>query len=320
MANCLIGLGSNLGDRGATLQAALDQLRALPQTTFIAQSSFRDTRPAGGPVQDPYLNAAATIDTSLTPQQLLAELQRIENNLGRVRTEHWGPRTIDLDLLLYDRLELNSPELTLPHPRMSFRRFVLEPAAEIAAEMVYPINGWSMARLISHQRSTPREIGLVPTHSKYCRQSPATRLLKMLESETYLQQIFRRDVGVMQPTKQRLASWRSRKKATHSKSMLPPSATVLRRHANWLVSDFCDLQLMVEELDGVPEFDDLLAAKLRADNPMRLIVVWQPDDSPILPLLDRARHNPECPPVLWIPKVTLEQARLEVIAAMAAME
>src|SRR5262245_24890681 len=148
MANCLLSLGSNLGDRGAHLQASLRCLGSLPQTSLIAQSSFRDTNPVGGPAaQDPYLNAAALIETSLALHQLLAQLQRIENELGRIRTERWGPRTIDLDLLLYDQLEIESPELTLPHPRMSFRRFVLEPAAEIAAEMVYPINGWTIRRL-----------------------------------------------------------------------------------------------------------------------------------------------------------------------------
>jgi hypothetical protein len=203
---------------------------------------------------------------------------------------------------------------------MSFRRFVLDPAAEIAAEMVYPVNGWTIERLVRHQNSTPREIGLLPTHSKHCRQAPATRLLKSLESETYVQQVFRRDVEVLTPTNRQLTTWKKRKKATHSKSVLPPSPTVVRRHARWVVSDFSSLQMTVEELDGLPEFEERLTTELQGNEPLRLAIVWQPDDSPVLSLLDRARHNRECPPVLWIPKVTLEHARQEVIAAMAAME
>ena len=96
-------------------------------------------RPIGGPAgQEPFLNAAALLETSLPPAELLARLQRIELHLGRTRETRWAARTLDLDLLLYDNLVLNTPYLTLPHPRMAFRRFVLEPAAEVAPEMAHP--------------------------------------------------------------------------------------------------------------------------------------------------------------------------------------
>lgn len=299
MANCLIGLGSNLGDRGANLQGALSHLANLPQTKLVAQSSFRDTNPAGGPVQDPYLNAAATIETSLSPQQLLAELQRIENGLGRVRTEHWGPRTIDLDLLLYDRLELNSPELTLPHPRMSFRRFVLEPAAEIAAEMVYPINGWTIARLLRHSQTSATDIHLSPGPTARFTQSRATELLDALVAEPYVQPLYQRQVD----------SW------DFDDPTIPH-----RENANWAISDLWTIQILFEQLANDSDFDAVIAEVLKTETGIRLVVVWQPGSSQMMRLLDRVRHNPECPPVLWIPSVTLEQARQEVIAAMAAME
>ena len=191
MANCLIGLGSNLGDRGEQLRAAIEQLKQLPQTVFIAESRFRDTKPAGGPAsQPPYLNAAARIDTSLEPPRLFAELQRIENELGRVRDQRWGPRTIDLDLLLYDQVELDTPELILPHPRMSFRRFVLEPAAEIAREMVYPINHWTIGQLIDFADEGRTTISLSPAHSAKFRRSPATSLLQSLEALPQVQPLY----------------------------------------------------------------------------------------------------------------------------------
>ena len=89
------------------------------------------------------------------PQALLAEFQKVEADLGRQRNEHWGPRTIDLDLLLYDDLTLADPDLVVPHPRMAWRRFVLEPAAEVAPEMLHPGTGWTIARLLDHLNQTP---------------------------------------------------------------------------------------------------------------------------------------------------------------------
>ena len=161
MAKCLIGLGSNLGDRAENLFRSLNLLRANEQITVERVSSFRGTQPAGGPAgQGEFLNAAAVLETSLAPLALLHALQEVENGLGRVRSVHWGERTVDLDLLLYDDLELKSPELELPHPRLCFRRFVLEPAAEIAGEMVYPINGWTIAELLENINRPERLIAV----------------------------------------------------------------------------------------------------------------------------------------------------------------
>lgn len=155
MSRCLIALGSNLGDCERQLQSAIEHIRAAEDVRLVAQSSFHRTSPAGGPrQQQDYLNAAVTVDTNLSPQRLLAELQRIENNIGRTRDVRWGPRVIDLDLLLYEDAVCQEAELELPHPRMAFRRFVLEPAAEIAPGMVHPIIGWSVARLLQHLNET----------------------------------------------------------------------------------------------------------------------------------------------------------------------
>lgn len=139
MARCLIGCGSNLGRRREQLDRAVELLRAMPGVKFLAVSRYRETRPVGGPSgQDAFLNGACLIETELPPRDVLGMLAAVENTLHREREERWGPRTIDLDLLLYDDLVMETAELTVPHPRMATRRFVLEPSAEIAGEFAYP--------------------------------------------------------------------------------------------------------------------------------------------------------------------------------------
>jgi len=156
MSLCLIGLGSNLGDRSRLIDEALAELKRLPDFDIVKQSRYYQTQPAGGPSTQPeFLNAAAVLQTTLPPQTLLAELQKIETGLGRLRIEHWGPRTIDLDLLLYDNLARTEPDLVIPHPRLAWRRFVLEPAAEVAPEMIHPGTGWTVARHLNHLNQTP---------------------------------------------------------------------------------------------------------------------------------------------------------------------
>ena len=151
MSVCLIGLGSNQGDRRAFLDAAVARFVACPWIKLIAVSAWRETAPAGGPPGQPrFLNGALTLQTSLEPHELLALTQQIESDLGRRRTERWGPRTVDLDILLYGERVLHTPSLTIPHPRMAWRRFVLEPAAEVAGAMPHPTIRWTVARLLEH--------------------------------------------------------------------------------------------------------------------------------------------------------------------------
>jgi 2-amino-4-hydroxy-6-hydroxymethyldihydropteridine diphosphokinase len=151
MAHCLIALGSNLGDRLQTLERAIEGLADHPEFRVVARSQWHETRAVGGPPkQRPFLNGALLGDTALSPQALLEWMQGLERRLGRQQTIRWGPRTIDLDLLLYDDWVIESPSLVLPHPSMAWRRFVLEPAAEVAPRMVHPTTGWTIARLLWH--------------------------------------------------------------------------------------------------------------------------------------------------------------------------
>ena len=155
MPECLIALGSNLGDREANIAQAIALLNAHPEIHVLASSSQQATAPVGGPTNQPeFLNAALRIETTLAPRALLDFLMTTESSLGRTRDVHWGPRTIDLDLLLYAEQVIEEPGLRIPHARLHERRFVLAPAAEVAPDMVHPIMHRTIAELLSDLDST----------------------------------------------------------------------------------------------------------------------------------------------------------------------
>lgn len=142
-----IALGSNLGDSQTLLENALTTLDQTPGIRLLKRSHWYQTTPVG-PVQPDYLNGCAILQVQLLPQFLLQTLQKIEQQFGRVRLERWGPRTLDLDLLLYDNLILETSALQIPHPRLKERAFVLVPLAEIAANWLEPVSGKAIAELL----------------------------------------------------------------------------------------------------------------------------------------------------------------------------
>lgn len=134
-----LSLGSNLGDRQAYLRQAVEQLDALDSCKVCEQSTIVETEPYGDVAQDKFLNCVVRIETVLNPRQLLEKLHEIEARAGRTREVHWGPRTLDLDILFYDHITVNTQELTIPHADMANRRFVLEPLCEIASWYQHPV-------------------------------------------------------------------------------------------------------------------------------------------------------------------------------------
>ncbi len=138
MHRAWIGIGSNLGDRLGYIKRGLGMIAALPGTEIVSISSVYDTRAVGLEDQPRFLNAAAELKTDLDARSLLNHMLAIEDRCGRIRRESWRPRTLDLDLLVFDDLQVEEPELMVPHPRMAKRAFVLVPLEEISPELIAP--------------------------------------------------------------------------------------------------------------------------------------------------------------------------------------
>ncbi|NEO88315.1 MAG: 2-amino-4-hydroxy-6-hydroxymethyldihydropteridine diphosphokinase [Spirulina sp. SIO3F2] len=145
--SCAVALGSNLGDSAQTLTQAIATLAQHPHLSLQAVSPWYQTAPVGGPPQPDYLNGCAVFETTLTPLRLLDILLQTEQQFGRIRRERWGPRSLDLDLLFYAEQIINLPRLTVPHPRMRDRAFVLVPLADIAPHWRDPVTQQTVAQL-----------------------------------------------------------------------------------------------------------------------------------------------------------------------------
>ncbi len=148
-----IGLGSNMGDRQALIRAALQAVQQHPLCRVREVSDLIETEPYGGVPQDNFLNGAAEVETLMEPARFLAFLQKLEKEAGRVRTVKWGPRTLDLDILLFDDLIMGTKDLILPHPDMENREFVLQPMAQIAGFVRHPVSKKTMQQLLDELKS-----------------------------------------------------------------------------------------------------------------------------------------------------------------------
>lgn len=148
-----VGLGANLGDRRAALEGAVAELGRTPGVRVKRVSSFHETAPVGGPPQPDYLNGVVEVETDLDARALLDLLLAIERRFGRERRERWGPRTLDLDLLLYGDRVIEEPGLSVPHPRMAERAFVLAPLCELTPEGRHPVLGQAFSDMLAVEAS-----------------------------------------------------------------------------------------------------------------------------------------------------------------------
>ncbi len=348
MPVCLVSLGSNQGDRQGNLEAALRRLAEHSHLRLLANSAWRETRPIGGPTgQGNFLNGAATLETELTPRELLAVLQHIEFAGGRRRTDRWGPRPIDLDLLFYGDVAMDTPELTVPHPRMAWRRFVLEPAAEIAAAMRHPTIGWSVARLLEHlNRSAPYVALTGPIAAGKTRlarqlaraiparliaERPDWRGLKMLYDSPSLvawdMELWflheRSRLLTQKGDSPQLCDARRVRACTHTgrhcrKNQVRAGTQPTRRTAEWTISDFWFEQSAAFArawlpADRLPEFMEHYERLRSTIAPPRLVVLL---DAPADALLDRVRRRGrKCERSLTAE--SLERIRREVAAQAA---
>ena len=156
MGRIFVGVGSNEGDRLATISRGVQALGAIAGVRIIQMALVAETTPVGGPPQGPYLNTVVEVDTTIPPRELLQSLKAIERQLGRKPSNvRWAPRPIDLDLLLYGDVIIREPDLEVPHPRMHERRFVLEPLAQLAPDVMHPVLKQSVASLLARLPAAP---------------------------------------------------------------------------------------------------------------------------------------------------------------------
>ena len=164
-SRAFLGFGGNIGDSIGYFRHARQQLAADPHISVTGASPLYRTAAIGGPADQPdYLNAVVDITTSLTPHQLLQFCQQIENNAGRTREIHWGPRTLDIDLLLFDDLVIDDPVLSLPHPRLHERHFVLQPLNDLAPQLHHPLLAKTMANILA---DLPPSVGITKLNKKW---------------------------------------------------------------------------------------------------------------------------------------------------------
>jgi 2-amino-4-hydroxy-6-hydroxymethyldihydropteridine diphosphokinase len=245
MPRALVALGANLGDRVQTVQRAVERIAQDVAQGPLSVSRMHETTPVGGPAeQNAFLNAAVACETSLDPDALHEALKRIERELGRVRGERWGARAIDLDLLLYDGASSEggcaepkmvlTAELQVPHPRMSFRRFVLEPAVEVAPQMIHPLIGWSVEQLLDHLNHAPQHVavvGLAESRPEELARAAAAQVGACFVAESLASELLAGPTDPSGPALSRPIQFRDRIASVLAAANCPPATT--------LISAFC---------------------------------------------------------------------------------
>jgi 2-amino-4-hydroxy-6-hydroxymethyldihydropteridine diphosphokinase len=292
-----ISLGSNLGDRRAILDAAVVALAEVPGVSVLTVSSYYETKPIGGPPgQGSFLNAATHLKTTLDPHQLLAVLQRIENEAGRIRTVRWGERTLDLDILIFGTRFLDTRELKLPHPRLAFRRFVLEPLAEIAPNIVDTMTMRSIIDLLANLDRKPMLLAFEGPDGAL-----KSTLLTRLVAELPALGLVERDlVRHVEPPFDHLDDEFKRFEARAS-ALSRDDPSLADRSIGWVITDFCFLfeesrmvaarLRSIHQLQSQPESQEAtrtIYAKIR-ELQQFIRNTWPPTFAVLLPGTDQRR-------------------------------
>ncbi len=196
MPDCFIALGGNQGNVRETFSQALDRLNQHPEIALIKTSQWVETAPVGSQTDITFLNGAAQLSVTLSPEDLLKELQNVETELGRNREVRWSARTLDLDLILYDQLVSDSPGLVIPHPACWYRRFVLDPLTEIAPDVIHPVKKITIKQLQQRLLQQPFHLSVAG--------------LPALEAETLVQDLKQRFPEVL------FSIWESSEKSISS--------------------------------------------------------------------------------------------------------
>lgn len=310
MPLCLIGLGANLGEPAETLRSALDALASQPGIEFLAASSFLETKPIGGPVgQGTFLNACATIRTERSPRETIQTLLEIEASLGRTRRTRWEARKLDLDLLLYGDAICREQGVEIPHPRMASRRFVLDPAAEIAPGMIHPTTGWTIGAMARHLLEAPNVAmltGLPGVDASTIAKRLANRGDETLSIRSALAPAGGDDASHDRAVADAFAA------AAESLGSLPPTVVILDF---WLGESL----LWMEE--NSPEKAKVLFLLAEQRAPKLLIDLYLPDENQ--PAAERWRqvlkaHAPA--PWIRVNATNPEAAEVEIVAALQAMQ
>lgn len=330
MAICLVGLGSNVGDRQRALDRGVELLGCNPAIRVKAHSRWYQTAAIGGPAgQDPFLNGAALLETSLEPGQLASVLLAIEAELGRQRSQQWAPRTLDLDLLLYNAQIIETPDLVVPHPRMAWRRFVLQPAAEIAPSMLHPRIAWTIGQLWNH----------LNTALPYVAVTAATAADKAMLARWLVEECNTRKPGTTRliadpPRPPRLQGhgpdWASRALQGEIEFLDRRAALLAPGAPEWSLTGvlaigefwfdewlaFASLRLPPEDLPILRRHWTALAAGVVRP---KLLVHWQTTTDPLARALGQLASRPGLGPVLELKDRDPEQAVRETLAAIDAM-
>jgi 2-amino-4-hydroxy-6-hydroxymethyldihydropteridine diphosphokinase len=314
----LIGLGSNLGDRKANLDAAVTALAETPGIEVAAVSSYHETTPVGGPgSQGAYLNAALTLETSLSPSALLAILQEVENRHGRVREARWDKRTLDLDLILLGPNILETPHLTVPHPRFAIRRFVLAPSIEVAPTFIDPITGKTIDQLLTRLSRRPSYLALDFNVPRLCHQAIVDPLVERLPG-----------IGLIHREGPRDPEARDQPEAPPS----DPAAQLehcrqrlLNEHWHtqpgddrWLVSDFWFDRLYMRSAQGDDRERFVVRSQLIEPTFVASIARAKPNDAAETHDPDLPRLRLGGPPVVRIESSTAAEVVEEILACCAS--